>query len=121
VAPQVENLGQIQVGNQVKATLTEVAAIFLVKNGPPPNAGAGVTVTGPAEAGRPASVVLMTTDSRAKVVNVDRSYRLLKLEYADGSRKEFKIPMPDTLVDVQKGDEAVVRATEPLAICLQPR
>ena len=121
VAPEVTNLGQIQVGQKVEATLGDAVAIFLVKNGPPPNAGAGVTLTGPAEAGQPASVVLMTTDSRAKVYNVDRSYRLLKLEYADGSRKEFKVPLPDTLVDVQKGDEAVVRTTEPLAICLMPR
>lgn len=119
VAPQVVNLGQIQVGEKVNATLTDAAAIFLVKIGPPPNAGAGVTVVGTHEAGQPASVVLQTTDAQAKVINVDRSYRLVKLEYADGSRKEFKVPLPDTLLNVQKGDEAVVRTTEPLAICLQ--
>jgi hypothetical protein len=121
VAPQVENLSQIQVGSRVKATLTDAVAIFLVKNGPPPSAGAGVTVTGPAEAGQPGSVLLTTTDSRAKVINVDRSYRLLKLEYADGSRQEYKVALPDTLLDVQKGDEAVVRTTEPLAICLKTK
>jgi hypothetical protein len=78
-------------------------------------------VAGTPEGGQPASVVLQTTDSQAKVVNVDRSYRLLKLEYADGSRKEYKVALPDTLLGVQKGDEAVVRATGPLAICLQTK
>ena len=121
VAPQVENLTQLQVGEKVEATLSDAVAIFLVKNGPPPDAGAGVTVTGSAEAGRPGSVVLLTTDSRAKVINVDRSYRLLKLEYADGSRKEYKVKMPDTLENVAKGDEAVVRTLEPLAICLKTK
>ena len=121
VAPQVENFSQIQVGENVKATVSDAVAIFLVKNGPPPAAAAGVTVSGPAEGGGAASVVLHTTDARAKVINVDRSYRLLKLEYADGSRKEYKVPLPDTLENVAKGDEAVVRTTEPLAICLQAR
>jgi hypothetical protein len=119
VAPQVENLSQIQVGAKVEATLSDAVAIFLVKNGPPPDAGAGVTVAGSAEASRPGSVVLMTKDSRAKVINVDRSYRLLKLEYTDGSRKEYKVAFPDTLENVEKGDEAVVRTIEPLAICLK--
>ena len=121
VAPEVANLGQIQVGSQVKVTLTDAVAIFLVKNGPPPSAGTGVTVTGTPEAGQPASVVLQTTDARAKVLNVDRSYRLIKLEYADGSRKEYKVALPDTLLDVQKGDEAIVRSTEPLVICLKTK
>lgn len=121
VAPQVVNIGQIQVGDKVKATVTDAVGIFLVKNGPPPSAGAGVTVAGPVEAGQPASVVLQTTDSRVKVINVDRSYRLLKVEYADGSRKEYKVALPDTLLGVQKGDEAVVRTTEPMAICLKTK
>jgi hypothetical protein len=121
VAPEVENLGQIHVGEQVKATLSDAVAIYLVKNGPPPDAGAGVTLTGPAEAQPPRTVVLMTTDSRAKVYNVDRSYRLLRLEYADGSRKEYKVALPDTLENIEKGEEVVVRTTEPLVICLKTK
>jgi hypothetical protein len=121
VAPEVADFSQVQTGSRVKACLTDEVAIFLVKNGPPPSAGAGVAVTGAAEAGQPASVVLLTTDSHAKVINVDRSYRLLKLQFDDGSRKEYKVALPDTLLDVQKGDEAIVRITEPLAICLKSK
>jgi hypothetical protein len=121
VAPEVANLGQVQVGSRVKATLTHAVAIFPVKNGPPPSAGAGVTVTGSAESGQPASVVLQTTDARTKVYSVDRSYRLLRLEYTDGSRKEYKVALPDTLENIEKGDEVVVRSTEPLLICLTPK
>ena len=121
VAPQVANLSQIQVGEMVKATLSDAVAIYLVKNGPPPNAGVGVTITGPAEAEPQRSVVLLTKDSRAKVYSVDRSYRLIKLEYPDGTRTEYKVNLPDTLEDVAKGDEAIVRSTEPLAICLKTK
>jgi hypothetical protein len=116
VAPEVADFAQLQAGDKVKATVTDASAIFLLKNGPPPSAGAGVTV-----AGQPSSVVLLTTDARAKVATVDRSYRLFKVEYADGSKKEFKVPLPDTLLGVQKGDEVIVRTTEPLAICLKSK
>ena len=111
-APQVSDCDQIQVGEQVKATITDAVAIFLAKNGPPPSAGAGVTVTGT----QPGEVVLQTTDSSGKVTKVDPSYRLLTVQYADGSTKQFKVPLPNTLENVQKGDAVVVRATEPLAI-----
>ena len=115
-APQVANYGQLRVGDLVKATVTDAVTIFLVKNGPPPSAGAGVEV-----AGQPASVVLQTADSRAKVIQIDRSYCMLKLDYVKGSTKEFKIPMRYSLKQVRKGDEVVVRATEPLALRVQPR
>lgn len=121
IAPGVENLDHIQNGTKVKATLSEVAAVFLLKNDTPPSAGVGVTVTGASPSDQTASVVLQATDARAKVINVDRSYRLLKLEYADGSRKEYKVPLPDTLENIQKGDVALVRTTEPLVICLKTK
>lgn len=115
-APQVANYSQLRVGDLVKATITDAVTIFPVKNGPPPSAGAGVEV-----AGQPASVVLQTTDARAKVFQVDRSYRMLTVDYGDGSMKQFKIPLHHTLKNVRKGDEVVVRATEPLALRLEPR
>ncbi len=112
---QVANYDQIQIGDQVNATLTDAVAIFLVKNGPPPSAGAGVTVTGT----QPGEVVLQTTDSPGKVTKVDPSYRLLTVKYADGSTKQFKVPLPNTLENMQKGDAVVVRATEPLVIRIE--
>jgi hypothetical protein len=120
-APQVANYSQLQVGDRVKAKITDAVAIFLVKDGQPPSAAAGVAVAGPAEAGQPAGVVLQTTDSHAKVCTLDVSYGMLKLDYGNGTMKEFKVPRSHSLKQVQKGDEVVVRATEPLALCLEPR
>ncbi|HEY5909508.1 MAG TPA: hypothetical protein VJA21_02770 [Verrucomicrobiae bacterium] len=122
IAPQVDNLNQIHVGARVNVTLTDRVTVFLCKNGTPPGPGTGTTVTtGTSPSGQAASVVLQTTDARAKVLNVDRSYRLLKLEYEDGRTKEYKFSLPDTLENIQKGDEALVRTTEPLAICLKTK
>ena len=115
-APQVANFSQLWVGDKVKVTITDAVAIYLVKNGPPPSAGAGVEVTG-----QPATVVLQTTDSPGRVFQVDRSYRMLRVDYGNGSMKEFKIPLHHPLKHVQKGDEVVVRATEPLALRVESR
>ena len=60
-------------------------------------------------------------DRRLEWNDKARSYRLLKLEYEDGRTKEYKFPLPDTLENIQKGDEALVRTTEPLAICLKAK
>ena len=119
-APQVTNFSQLQVGDNVQATITDAVAIFPLKAVQPPSAGPGVEVAGPA-AGQPGSVVLQTTDARARVTKIDRSYRLLTVEYANGGTKDFKVPVPRaTLKKVQKGDEVMVRATEPLAIQIEP-
>jgi len=116
----VANFSQLQPGDKVKATITEAATIFLVKNGPPPSAGPGVAVSGLAGGGQLASVVLDTMDAQAKVNKVDPSYRLLTVEYANGSTKDFKVPLPANLENVRPGDEAVVRTTEPLVIRIEP-
>lgn len=120
-APQVSNFGQLQIGERVKATITDAVALFPVKNGPPPSAAAGVVVAGPLEGGRTADVVLQTLDYRARVIGLDVSYRLLTLEYAVGTTKTFKFPLGVKVEHLQKGDEVVVRTTDPLAISVEPR
>jgi len=103
IALEVENLNQIQAGAKVKATLSKAVAVFLLKNGTPPSAGAGVTVTGTPPGGQAASVVLQTTDTRATVSKVDRSYRLLKLEYADGAGTNTSFRCPTRWRTCKKG------------------
>ncbi len=120
-APQVSNFEQLQIGERVKATITDAAAIFPVKNGPPPSVEAGVAVAGSIEGGRTANVVLHALDYRARVTSLDVSYRLLTLEYAVGTTKTFKTPLGVRVEHLQKGDEVVVRTTDPLAICVEPR
>ena len=121
VGSNVPNFDQIKVGDEVKAKATGEYAIFLVRNGPVPSAGGGVVLSGAAKGGPPAGTMLATEDFNARVIGVDRSYRLLKLEYADGRTKQFKVPLPFTLENVQKGDDVVVRATVEVALRLKKR
>jgi hypothetical protein len=115
----VVNFDQIKAGDQVKAVATGEYAIFLVANGPPPSAGEGVVVTGAAKGKVPAGTLLATQDFTARVIKVDRSYRLLTLEYADGKTRTFKVPMPFTLEHVTEGDSVIVRTTVQVALRLK--
>jgi len=50
-----------------------------------------------------------STDMKARVILVDRSYRLLEVMYEDGHTQSFKIPLPDTMDTVTRGDNVLVR------------
>lgn len=116
--PEVVNFDQIQAGDRVKATVAEEYAIFLVKNCPLPSAGSGVVLAGAPKGNLPAGMIVATRDFSARVIGVDRSYRMLTLLYADGHTKTLKVPLPFTLERVVVGDNLVVRSTETMAIRL---
>ena len=120
VGPQAVNLNKVQVGDTVKADISGETAIFIVKNGALPAAGFATLTQHAPKGAEPAGVVVTTHDYSARVVRADRSYRLLSLEYADGSIKTFKVPLPFTLEHVVVGDDVVVRTTDTLALEVTP-
>jgi len=117
-APSVTNYHQLKVGQKVKATLTDAVVVYPAKSGPPP-AGTGLEIGGPV--GDAGKVVLQTRDARGKITKVDPSYRLLTVQYANAAPRELKVPLSSSLENVRKGDEVVVRVTEPLVLQIQPR
>ena len=116
VGPQAVNFDQIEIGDKVTTVVAEERAIFVVKNGPLPSVGAGVLVAGAPEGTVPSGMLLYTADTTARVIGVDRSYRMLKVEFADKTNKTYKVPLPFTLANVQVGDDVVLRTTEWLMI-----
>ena len=117
--PQVTNFSELQAGDRVKAVVANEFALFLVKNGPVPNAGAGIAVDEEGKGASPGGIVLETKDITARVKSYDSSYRLLTLEYADGQIKAFKLALHSTIGEVKRGDEVVVRIAEPMAVQLE--
>lgn len=59
------------------------------------------------------SISQEATEAKAKVILIDRSYRLVTVMFGDGRTQTFKVPLPDTLEHVQRGDNAIVRALAP--------
>lgn len=119
--PAVINFDQIKAGDAVKARIGMETGIFLIKNGPPPATADGVLIEGAAKGANPAGVLTTTSDTSARVLLADRSYRILKLKYADGRVKTFKVPLPFTLEHVAVGDDVVLRTTQTIALSLVPK
>jgi hypothetical protein len=98
--PRVSNFGQIKAGGKVQATVAEELAVYVLKNGQLPGAG------GMAE----------TIKADAKVLTVDPSYRLLTLQYPDGRAETFKVGLDVKLLQMEPGDDVVVRNIEATAL-----
>jgi hypothetical protein len=119
--PAVVNFDKINAGDGVKVRIAMEGGVFLVKNGPPPATATSVVIHGAAKGANPAGVIVTTYDISARVIQADRSYRLLTLKYANGQVKTFKVPLPFTLEHVAVGDDLVLRATQTIALKLEPK
>jgi translation elongation factor P/translation initiation factor 5A len=114
--PEVANFAQLEVGDQVKAVVTEQFVVFVRRPGEPSGDGAaGVVALAPIGA-KPGGVIANTEEITAKVKAIDLKHRRATLLFPDGTSHTFTV-RPD--VDMTKhavGDEVVIRATEAVAI-----
>jgi Cu/Ag efflux protein CusF len=117
--PEVANFAQIEVGDQVKATVTEQLVVFVRQPGEPAGNGAlGVVTLAPIGA-KPGGVMANTEEITAKVKAIDLKHRKATLMFTDGTSHTFTV-RPD--VDMTKhavGDEVVFSATEAVAISVE--
>jgi hypothetical protein len=102
ISQGVMNLDTITPGTEVKARVVDEQALFL--------SGAAIPAAGPGD-----------SDFKTKIWNLDKSYRLITLEYPNNETKDFKVPLGTDLTNVNPGDEAVVRSTPPMLVALKPR
>lgn len=93
IGPQVSGLKDIRPGDVVRATVTEELAVYVLRHGELPGRG-------------PIAV-------DARVLKVDPSYRLLRLQYPDGSSETIKVPLGTWLQQMGAGDSVVI---QPLAV-----
>lgn len=93
--PKLENFDQIQVGQTVKATVTDELNVYALENGRLPD---GTT----AEA----------LGVNARVLEVDPSYRLLTLQYPNGQSVIYKPGLGTKMQQMSPGDSVVVRPVE---------
>ena len=105
VSPQVKNLDQIQAGDQVKVTLAEKVAVYVLKDGRLPGAdGTGEVIP-----------------FIARVQTVDPSYRLLTLQYVNGQTEVLKAGLDAKLMEMQPGDAVVLQSAEAVAIHVEKK
>jgi hypothetical protein len=96
LGPKVSNLDGIKAGDVVQATVKEELTVYVLRDGQLPDAG--------------------TLAVHAKVLAVDPSYRLLKLQYPDGGDETLKVPLGTQLEQMEAGDSVVIRPVEVIAL-----
>ena len=116
--PEVVNFAQIQVGDQVKATVTEEAAVF-IGSGQPPSDIAGMGVALAPVGSKPGGVLVDTMQVTAKVTAVNAKQHKVTLQFADGSTKQVKVGKKVDLTKVPVGTDLTVQISEGLAISVQ--
>jgi hypothetical protein len=105
VSPQVKNFDQIQVGDQIKVTLAEKLAVYVLKDGKLPVAGGTDEVI----------------PFIARVQMVDPSYRLLTLQYLNGRTEVLKASLDAKLMEMQPGDAVTLQSAEATAIHIEKK
>lgn len=116
--PEVVNFAQIQIGDQVKATVTEEVAIF-IGSGAPPSATGGVVVAFAPVGAKPGRVVVETAQVTVKVTAVDVTKHKVTLQLPDGTTKNVKVGSKVDLSTVRPGDNVTVQVSEGVAITVE--
>ena len=114
--PNVVNFDQIQIGDQVKATVTQELVVFVRKSGEPSSDGGMTTIALNPAGEKPGALVADTLEVTAKVTAIDLKKHKATLQFTDGSSKTFSV-RPDVDLTKQKvGQEVVIRTTDAVAI-----
>jgi len=117
--PDVVNFDQIQIGDQVKATVTQQLVVFVRKNGEPSTDGGATTVALSPVGAKPGVLVADTVEVTAKVTAIDLKNRKATLQFPDGTSKTFKVRPDVDLTNQSVGQDVVIRTTDALAISVE--
>jgi len=105
VSPKVNNFDQIQFGDEIKVTVAEKLAVYVLKDGRLPGPGGTDEVI----------------PFIARVQWVDPSYRLLTLQYGNGQTEVLKAGLEAKLMEMQPGDAVVLQSAEAQAIHIEKK
>lgn len=100
VGREVENLGELRMGDRVKPTIREELTVYVLRDGEAPGPN-----------GTPVRIA-----ADARVQSVDASYRLLRLQYPAGEIRTLKVALGVDIRNLEAGDAVVIRPIEAIAL-----
>ena len=113
--PDMVNFSQLQVGDQVKAVLTEEVAVA-IGNGPASiPTGGGAVALAPVGA-KPGGVMVQTANVTAKVTAVDAKKHKVTFQLADGTTKTVKAGKKVDVTILNVGDSVSIQVGEGLVV-----
>jgi Cu/Ag efflux protein CusF len=116
---EVANFAQIEVGDQVKASVTERLVVFVRKPGEAENDGAAAVVALAPIGAKPGGVVADTEEATATVQTIDLRHRKATVLFADGTAQTFKVRPDVDMTRYSVGDQVTFRATESVAVSVE--
>jgi hypothetical protein len=117
--PDMVNFDQLQVGDQVKATVTQQLAVFVRKTEESVGVGGATTVALAAQGAKPGVMVADAVEVNAKVTAIDLKTRKATLQFPDGKSKTFKVRPDVDLTQASVGQTVLIRATQGVAITVE--
>ena len=119
VGPEAVNFDQVQVGDLVKATVTEELVIFMDEEGAPSVEGEADVVALAPKGAKPGGLVAQVTQVTATVAAIDQTKRTATLRFDDGSTETFPVRDDIDLSKHNVGERVVFRHTEMVAISVE--
>ena len=117
--PEVANFAQIEVGDQVKATVTDKLLIFVPKPGELAVDQAASAVALAPLGEKPGGTMAETTQFTTKVTAVDLKHHTATLQLPDGTSKTFNVRPDVELTKETVGVDVVIRTTQAVAISVE--
>ena len=119
VGPGALNFDQVEVGDKVRAALTEEVAVAVSKGGALPGAGEGMFVGRAPEGAKPGIVIAETDQITGKIQSIDAANRTMTLDDGDGKPRTIKAGQAVNLSQLNPGDDITARTTRALAILVE--
>ena len=117
--PEVANFNQIEIGDQVKATVTAQLVVSVRKPGEPSDDGVTATVKWAPLGAKPGDRLESTMEITAKVKSLDVKHQKATLLFPDGTTKTFPVRKDVDLTKQTVGADVVMRVTEAVAISVE--
>ena len=117
--PEVVNFNQIQVGDQVKATVVEQLVVVLRKPGEQAADGEAAAVGLAPVGAKPGMFMADTIQVDAKIAAINLKGHKATLLFSDGKSKTFKVRDDVDLAKVSLGQDVTIRTTEAMAILVE--
>jgi translation elongation factor P/translation initiation factor 5A len=117
--PEVANFDQIEVGDQVKTTVTAQLVVSMRKPGEPSDDGLAATAEWSPLGAKPGNRLESTVEITAKVKSLDVKHQKATLLFPDGTTKTFKVRKDVDLTKQTVGADVIMRVTEAVAISVE--
>ncbi len=117
--PEVVNFPQIQVGDQVKATVVEQIVAFMRSSRAPAVDGEAAAVALAPVGAKPGVLLANTVQVTVTVKAIDVKAHKATLLFPDNTSQTFKARPDVDLTKINLGEEVVIRTTEACAITVE--